>query len=133
MVLEVALALLVLDVAQGVGRDVDLERPAAVVAEGDPREAHLPAVEVTVDVDGGVGHAVVDEVVAGGHGELPVGCEAEVAAEADALDGLALEVALTGDIGADVAEGVADADVPGYAEIDIAAHEHGGAVVVGGL
>ena len=89
--------------------------------------------QVAVDVDGGVRHAVVDEVVARGHGELPVGCQAHVAADADALYGLVLEVHLAGHIVAHMAEGVADADVPRHREVDITAHHHRGAVVVGCL
>ena len=73
------LAFLVLHVVEGGGLDVDLEEPAAVVAEGHPGEAHLPAVEVAVDVDGGVGPTLIDEVVACGGGDTPVLGEADVA------------------------------------------------------
>ena len=72
MVVLVGALFLVFDVFEAAGFDVDLEVPAFVVAEGHPVEAHFPAVEVAVDVDGGVGEAFVDEVVAGGDGHAPV-------------------------------------------------------------
>ena len=133
LVVEIGLAFFVFHVAEGVGFDIDLEKPALVVAEGHPAEAHLPAMEVAVDVDGGVGHALVDEIVAGGHGDFPVFGEADVAGEAEALDGLVLEGHLAGDEGVDVAEGVADGEVPGHREIDVAAGHEDGVVVVGRL
>ena len=133
MVVEVGLALFVFDVFEGGCLDVDLEVPALVVAEGNPVEAHFPAVEVAVDVDGGVGHAVVDEVVAGGDGYAPVGCEAEAAGEAEGLDDVVLEVILCGIVFADVAEGVVGREIPGEGEVGVGAHEECGVVVVGRL
>ena len=107
MIVEVGLAFFVFDVFEAVGLDVDLEVPAFVVAEGYPVEAHFPAVEVAVDVDGGVGHAFVDKVVAGGDGDAPVGGEVDVAGDAEGLDDVVFEVVLCGYVAADVAEGVA--------------------------
>lgn len=78
MVVLVGLLFGVFYVFEAAGLDVDLEVPAFVEAEGDPVEAHFPAVKVAVDVDGGVGEAFVDEVVAGGEGDAPVGSEFEV-------------------------------------------------------
>lgn len=81
MVVLVGLLFLVFDVLEAAGFDVDLEVPAFVVAEGDPVEAHFPAVEVAVDVDRSVGEPFVDEVVACGDGDSPVGCEVGVGGE----------------------------------------------------
>ena len=51
MVVLIGLLLGVFDILEAAGLDVDLEIPAFVVAEGDPVEAHLPAMEVAVDVE----------------------------------------------------------------------------------
>ena len=131
MVVLVGLLFLVFDVFEAAGFDVDYEVPAFVESEGNPVEAHFPAVEVAVDVDGGVGEAFVDEVVAGGEGDAPVGSEFEVGRQAEGLDDVFFVVVLSGDKGVDVAEGVVERDVPGHGEVGVSAHEEGGVVVVG--
>ena len=133
MVVLVGLLFLVFDVFEAAGFDVDDEVPAFVVSKGNPVEAHFPAVEVAVDVDGGVGEAFFDEVVAGGDGDAPVGCEVGVGGDGEGLDDVVFVVVLGGDIGVDVAEGVVEGDVPGHGEIGIGADEQSGVVVVGGL
>ena len=78
MVVLVGLLLGVFDILEAVGLNVDDKVPAFVVAEGDPIETHLPAMEVAVDVDRGIRDALVDEVIAGGDRHLPVGCDVDI-------------------------------------------------------
>ena len=133
MIVLVGLLFLVFDVFEAVGFDVDDEVPAFVVTEGYPVEAHFPAVEVAVEVDGGVGETFVDEVVASGDGDTPVWGDFGVGGDAEGLDDVVFEVVLCSDIGADVAEGVVERYVPGHGEVGIGTHEEGGIVVVGRL
>ena len=133
MVRLVGLLLGVFDTLEAAGLDVDLEVPTLVEAKGDPVETHLPAMEVAVDVDGRVGHALVDEVVAGGDCHLPLGGDVDIAGKAERLDDVVVEIVLRSHIGADIAEGVAEGDVPRHGEIGIGAHQKGRIVVVGRL
>ena len=131
MVVLVGLLFLVFDVFEAAGFDVDYEVPAFVVSEGNPVEAHLPAVEVAVDVDGGVGDAFFDKVVAGGDGDAPVLGNVGVGGDAKGLDDVFFEVVLSGNVGAYVAEGVVEGEVPGHGEVGVGAHEQCGVVVIG--
>ena len=74
-----------LQVLQGLGLHVDGEVPALVAADGDPVEAHLPAVQVAVDAEVGVGDVVVHEIPAGREGDFPFGRDADIAVEADGV------------------------------------------------
>ena len=58
-------------VAQGCGLHVEGELPALAVADGNPVEAHLPAVHVAVDVYRRVGQRLLHEIVARGEPHLP--------------------------------------------------------------
>ena len=85
LIITVVLLLLILQVLQGLGLHIDGEVPALVAADGNPIEAHLPAVQVAVDAEVGVRQAVVGEVPAGGEGELPLGRDADIAVDVQGL------------------------------------------------
>ena len=133
LVVLVGLLFGVFDIFEAACLDVDLEVPAFVVAERHPVEAHLPAMEVSVDVERGVGKAFVDEVVACGNDYLPIGGEVDVAGDTEGLNHLFFEVKLRCDVGADIAEGVIKRDVPRHGKVGIRAHHQGGVVIEWGL
>ena len=83
LIISIILLFLILQVLQGLRFHVDGEVPALVAADGNPVEAHLPAVQIAVDADVGVSDIVVDEVPTGGEGDLPFGGDIDVAIEAE--------------------------------------------------
>ena len=62
LIVAVVLLLFILQIFQGLCLHVDGEVPALVAADGDPVEAHLPAMQVAIDADVGLGDVVVDKV-----------------------------------------------------------------------
>ena len=62
LIIPIILLLLILQVLQRLRFHIDGEVPALVAADRNPIEAHLPAVQVAVDTEVGVGNLVVDEV-----------------------------------------------------------------------
>jgi len=85
LIITIILLLLILQILQRLSLHVDGEVPALVTANRNPVEAHLPAVQVAVDADVGIGDVVVDEVPTGREGEFPLGRDADVAVEADGV------------------------------------------------
>ena len=117
------------------GFHVDREAETAPVAEGYPVESHLPAVQVAVDVNRGVGELFLLEVVARRETDFPLFGDVEVAADIQGLhdfagmrpfrifvgdvvervvDGvhIVIEVVLDG-----IGEGVTERDGPRVAEV----------------
>ena len=85
------LRLVVLQIGQRSGFDADVEAPTAVEAEGDPREGHLPAVQVARDGDGRGGQFAVFEVVTALEGNTRLWRKVHRAVEADCLRDVALK------------------------------------------
>ena len=79
------LALVVLQVGERRGLHADVEAPAAVRAERNPRERHLPAVQVAGDVDACEREVPVAEAVTGADRNAGLGRDVEAAVELDAL------------------------------------------------
>lgn len=85
LIVTIVLLLRQFQVLQGLGLYVDGEVPALVVADRNPAEAHFPAVEVAVDVDGSVGKSVIGEVPTRVEGDFPFRRDADITVDAQRL------------------------------------------------
>ena len=85
LIIAIILLLRILQVLQGLGLHVDGEVPALVAADRNPIEAHLPAVQVAVNTEVGVGKFVVDEIPTRREGHFPLGRDADITVKSDGV------------------------------------------------
>ena len=113
-----ALALVVFEVGQRRGLHADVEAPALVVAEGNPYERHLPAVQVTCYGDRRGGQLVAHDVVTAGEGYTHLWRDVDTAVESDGLRDVApVSGGSVVDVAYRIADHVVESDIPRHREV----------------